>query len=83
MNAGAIPVSSDGCPKHSPGSSTWITSPSWTMSIDPLRTTHSPARRRSVLDQHVLAGLVVALHGRGGQFAHLIRVDSVERRLLG
>ena len=30
VNAGAIPVSSDGCPKHSPGSSTWITSPSCT-----------------------------------------------------
>ena len=42
VNAGAIPVSSDGCPKHSPGSSTWMTSPECTTSIDPVTTTPNP-----------------------------------------
>ena len=42
VNAGAIPVSSDGWPKHSPGSSTWITSPECTTSIEPVRITHRP-----------------------------------------
>ena len=42
VKAGAMPVSSDGCPKHSPGSSTWMTSPECTTSIDPVSTTHIP-----------------------------------------
>ncbi len=43
VKAGAIWVSSEGWPKHSPGSSTWISSDWWKSPIDPVMITHSPA----------------------------------------
>ena len=46
VNVGASPVSIEGWPKHSPGSSTWTGSPSWMSSIEPVRSTQSPAAGR-------------------------------------
>ena len=83
VNAGAIPVSSDGWPKHSPGSSTWITSPSWTRSIEPGEDHPQPGGRRAVLDQDDLARASCALRVAAAMLAQLLGCERVERRMAG
>ena len=83
VNAGAIPVSRDGCPKHSPGSSTWIGSPSWTMSIDPVTITHRPGvgspSSTSTASPVVYARSVAP----AASVAQLVGIERVERRVAG